>query len=467
MAHLLDNFIASLRPKRKPRPTETIGAAGTAVFGGFIQSDEKSSLLQGAERYRTYSNILTNVSIVAAGTRYFQNLVAKASWSFEPGEGDPDGRFAELTEQALTQDPATPFHRIVRRAAMYRFYGFSIQEWTARRRDDGMLTFKDIAPRAQRTIEQWDIDDEGAVIGAIQRSPQTLQTLYLPRQKIVYLVDDTLDDSPEGLGLFRQLVASSERLSRYEQLEGFGFETDLRGIPIGRGPFAALADLQSRGELSAADRAALEKPIRDFIKGHIRSEKLGLLLDSSTFETSDDKAAPSPQRQWDVELLKAGSTSFAENAAAIERVNREMARVLGVEQLLLGSDGKGSLALSRDKTQSFFLIVDSTLKELCESFEQDLITRLFQLNGWPEDARPTVKPEAVNFKDIEQIGTVLRDMATAGAILGPDDPAIGEVRDLLGLSRADTSAVDIDAALGDEIEGAVDDPEEEMPDAPE
>ena len=119
---------------------------------------------------------------------------------------------------------------------MYRFYGFSIQEWTARRRDDGFLTFADIAPRSQRTIERWDVDEAGQVLGALQRSPQTQEEIYLPREKLLYIVDDTLNDSPEGLGLFRHLVAPSRRLKRYEQLEGFGFETDLRGIPIGRSP---------------------------------------------------------------------------------------------------------------------------------------------------------------------------------------------------------------------------------------
>ncbi|RUQ77624.1 hypothetical protein ELZ22_17685, partial [Brucella abortus] len=98
---------------RGASPTKTIGAPGTAIFGGYIQEDEKSPDLSSREnRYRTFSDILANTSIVAAGTRYFLNLTAKAHWSFTPSEADTDGRYAELAEEMIKDDPATPWHRI-------------------------------------------------------------------------------------------------------------------------------------------------------------------------------------------------------------------------------------------------------------------------------------------------------------------------------------------------------------------
>ena len=157
------------------------------------------------------------------------------------------------------------------------------------------------------------------------------------------MVDDTLNDSPEGLGIFRHLAAPAKRLERYEQLEGFGFEMDLRGIPIGRAPFSDLAKMVEKGTLSNAERIKIEAPLREFIEKHIKNPKLGLLLDSMTYETSDDAARPSNQRLWDVELIKGSSTSFAENAAAIERLNRELARILGVETTDAGIGQHGKL----------------------------------------------------------------------------------------------------------------------------
>lgn len=434
MANIMTRLFGKAAPP-KAQPRKMHGAAGRAIYSGYIQDNEKSADLRGTKKYETYGEVLANTSIVAAGVRYFLNLTASAEWSFSPSEADVDGRYAELAEEILTSDPLTSWHRVVRRAAMYRFYGFSVQEWQAMRRQDGFITFKDIAPRAQRTIERWQVSPDGEVLAMIQTSPQTSQSLIIPRAKTLYLVDDTLEDSPEGIGLFRHLVLPAQRLRRYEQLEGFGFETDLRGVPVGRGPFTKLAEMVENGEISDEDRRAIEAPMRSFVENHIKSPKLGLLLDSQTYESQDDASTPSSIRQWDVELLQSGGTSLPDMANAISRVNREMARVLGVEQLLLGEGGGGSYALGRDKTQAFFLLVDGALGEIVDAVRRDLLTVAWDLNGWDHSLMPDIDNEAVRFQDIEATTVALRDMAAAGAILAPDDPAITEVRDMLGLSH--------------------------------
>ena len=450
MASLLDSFLSRLR-SRRVAPTKTLGTHGVAIFGGYVAESEKSKDLASHDaRYRTYSEILADTSIVAAGVRYFLNLAAKANWRFTPTEADTDGKYAALAEAMLTKDPLTPWHRIVRRLAMYRFYGFSILEWTAKRRDDGLLTFADVEPRAQRTVQRWDVDETGKVMGALQRSPQTQREIYLPREKIIYIVDDSLNDSPEGLGLFRHLVASAKRLQRYEQLEGFGFETDLRGIPILRAPFAEMEALVAAGTMTNEQREATEKPMQDFVKAHIKTPNIAMLLDSAPYEASDDAAKPSNVKKWDVDLMRGSATSFTENAAAIERLNRELARILGVEQLLLGSGSTGSYALSRDKTSSFRLLVDGALQEISKTVEKDLLETLWRLNGWPPEMLPGIVVESVRAQDIEQIAAALRDLSVAGAPLVPDDPAIAEIRALLGLSAPEDKAGsgELDANLG-------------------
>ena len=469
MASKLDSLFSSFRG-RKVKPTETVGVAGTAIYGGYIQENEESAELTGSQRYKTFSEILANVSIAAAGVRYFLNLVAKAQWSFTPSEADVDGYYAEMAEEILLKDPKTPWHRIVRRGAMYRFYGFSIQEWTARRRADGIITFLDIAPRAQKTIERWDVSENGEVLGALQRSPQTMQEIYLPRSKLLYAVDDTLSDSPEGLGLFRHLVAPAKRLWRYEQLEGVGFETDLRGVPVGYGPFTKLAQMVNSGEITEAQRIQIEKPMREFIKNHVKGPKLGMLLDSQPYQSEDEASTPSSTPQWKLDLLTASGGSLEALASAIMRVNKEIARVLGVEQLLLGEGSAGSFALSRDKTQSLFLTADSTLSELVNMVTTDALWTIWQLNGWDPKFMPEIGNEAVRYQDIEQITAALRDMAQAGAVLAPDDPAINDVRDLLGISAVDFDKLygqmggDVTLMGSKKPEGMGEDPEEDLPD---
>jgi len=450
--------IPFFKRKKLPDPTRTLGHTGTSVYGGYLTTNEENAALVGTARYKVYGDILANTTIVSAGTRYFLNLVSKAGWHVDPAheEGEePSDRAKEIAEavEAAMHDMKTPWHRVVRRAAMYRFYGFSVQEWTAKvSKDEGVINYLDIAPRPQITIEQWDVDYSGEVLGMIQQSPQTFDKIYLPRAKVLYVVDDSLSDNPEGLGLFRNIVESSRRLRRYQQLEGYGFENDLRGIPVGRAPFTLLQELVDQGKLSSGQKTDIEKPLQDFIQSHIKSPALGLLLDSMVYTSEDDAASPSNVKQWDMELLKAGNTSQDAVARSIERLNREIARTLGVEQLLLGDGASGSYALSRDKTQAFAAIVDSSLQELAETFDKDFIEPLFLLNGWDEDLKPTIRTKSINLRDILQVTQALKDMAASGSIMQPDDPAIIEVRDLLGLSRPETITMTEDVVLMEEEE---------------
>lgn len=416
------------------RPTETKGRPGTAIYGGHVVENEKDATLTDRVRYRTFSEALANAAVVSAGVRYFLNLAAGAKWKMEPVEDHPRGvELAELAEQMLIEDPDTTWARIVRRAAMYRFYGFSIQEWTMRRRNDGFLTFADIAPRPQITIERWDVAVTGEVLGVAQRNPQDQSEIYLPRGKLLYMVDDSLNDSPQGLGLFRHIAESVRRLNRYEQLEGFGFETDLRGIPIGRAPYAELKRRVDNGEITLQEAQTALAPIETFVRKHVKKPDLGLLIDSQVFQTIDEAQRPSNVPKFDVKLLEGSQTSLPDMAKAIERINLEIARVLGIESLLLGGGNQGSWALAKEKTSQFSLTVDATLDEMADSVERDLLGPLWAVNGWPIEAMPNIAVEAVQYKDAEQITAALRDLAQAGAVLDPTDPVIQEVRTILGL----------------------------------
>ena len=436
----------------KVNPSISLGVRGTSIHGGYIDEKERDSRLTGTDKYKTYSNILANTTIVAAGIRYYLNLVAKAGWKVLPAdESEEAGAYASRVNTLLFDDSMeTPWPRIVRRTAMFRFYGFSIQEWIAEQKPSGDIGFFAIEPRPQITIERWDVDSSGRVLGCWQRSPQDYLERYLPIRKCVYVVDDSLNDSPEGLGLLRHVAEADRRLKLYERLEGQGFEGDLRGIPIGRAPLAYLdtyKDPVTGATLTDTQKVELLQPLKDFLTDHIRSANLGMLLDSLTYSSVDEAGNPSNVRQWDVELLYHSGSSQDSIRTAITDLHREIARVLGVEHLLLGGESRGSHALSKDKSHNFYLIIDSALTELAAVYRRHLLVPIWELNGWPLEYLPKLKAEAVQFRDIEQITGALRDMAQAGSILAPDDPAIVEVRTLMGISSPETIVDMEDAAI--------------------
>ena len=134
---------------------------------------------------------------------------------------------------------------------------------------------------------------------------------------------------------------------------------------------------------------------------------------------------------------------------------------------MLGSSSVGSHALSQDKTNSFFLLVDGSLLEIRETVADDLVSAIWMLNGWPDEMKPELGTEAVRHTDVEQIGAVLRDMATAGATLDSRDPVVDEVREQLGVSARPVELIpmgeddDADASLTSSPKPSA---EEEIPD---
>lgn len=421
-------------PKRVA-PTVTQGVHGTIITGGFIQSDERDATLRGVRKYKEFSDLLANINVLATGVRFFLNLISKAKWRVVPPENSGEaGEQIATTIDNMMHDMETPWHRVIRRMAMFKFYGFAIGEWTAKLRDDGNIGYADIGTRPQRTIEQWDVEDDGKVRGFIQRSPQTFDEIYLQRDRCIYMVDDSLDDSPEGMGLFRHLVENGRRLRRYLQLEGFGYENDLRGIPIARAPLMELAKAVTAKEITQAQADALTKPLEDFIEEHAKNPQLGMMLDSVTWQSQGEEQKPTGTPQWNLQLLDGGTYSLEEIASAIIRINLEIARLLGIEHLLLGADGTGSLALAKDKSDNFALCVDSAMREIRETFNRDFLRPLFILNGWDMALMPKFQTEQITNRDITRIGEALTSLSNAGIELSRNDEVVTEFLDLIGFS---------------------------------
>lgn len=435
-----------------PQPTKRQGVGGVNAIGGFIVSQERSAdLSYGPTRFKTLQEMLLNTAIVGAGVRYYLQMITGPGWTVSPPEnyvGDPEAeRIADLVDDML-HDMRIPWYRVVRGAAMFKMMGFSIQEWIAKNRDDGNVGFDSIEKRPQFTIEQWDFDDDGQIVGWGQRVPHSGQLLYLPRSKCIYLTDDSITDSPDGVGLLRHCVETNRTLRRFEQLEGWGYETDARGIPVGRAPIGHLDNLVDRGLLDRAQADERIKAIKSIVRSHTKNPGLGIYIDSAVYTDQSPSLSPSGTPMYGLELLRGDGAGLSEVNEAIKRKNAEIARTLGVEHLLLGGDGKGSLALSHDKTDAFAQLLQSALQEIAWSFRQDLVRPLFELNNWDMKYLPELKPDAVQLSSITEIMTALSQMASSGSYMPPDDPVWNQIRDMLHLVEQPKMPVNVTGVLG-------------------
>ncbi len=423
----------------KPAPiTEPSGSDGVAAPGGYLWRGETNPDLVGHKLWLTISDAITNSIIVAAAARYFLNLIAGTEWEVRPNEkAGADGvKAAEIVRDGLLKaEMGMPWPAIVQKAALYKFYGFSAHEWIIKRRTDGMVVFADIQHRPQYTIHWWDKPDERSPLLGLVQQTRLGSRYYLPRERLFYCVDNSLTDNPDGLGLMRHIIPKAKRLDRYEQLEGIAFETHLRGIPYGRAPISKLqAIAKAEGKGSGWVDKQLDA-INTFTESHVRTADLGLVLDSSPY--FDKEGHPSAVPQWAIELLTGEGGPLQETAVAINRVNLEIARVIGCEFMMMGgsSGSTGNRAMHEDKTEQFGNMIDTTLGAEARFAKRDLAHTLVGLNGLDADlCTPDLLPGSVATESGLQVCQALLAMAQAGAPLMPGDPAVDQLRARLHLA---------------------------------
>ncbi len=467
-------------PIDKAAPSQTSGSDGVVSYGGYLYDGERNPDLTGQRKWTTYTNTI-NQNVVAVGTRYFTNLLAGTTWHAEPNPaGGADGeRGADIVQQGLidAQMPK-PWSNVVKKTSMYRLYGHAFHEWATRTRNDGMVVFAKIEHRPQSTVIRWDKDDEFRPFQGIWQRTRSGRELAIDRSQLFYAVDDTLTDSPDGIGLLRHVVELARRLEVMQRLELAAYQTDLSGTPIGRVPSGELGGTEE-------ERKRKTESFAKFIENRVRHPDIlqWFLLDSATYRGADPNTISQIQK-WAVEFLRSETPNLPGINTVIGRLQLEIARVLGIEFALVGGgDSAGTYGMHEDKTSMFATTLQATLNEIAAFATNDLARVLVALNGLdPETCTPRLVAEPISTEAIEVVTKALVNIQLAGLLR--NDPARDVLRrrmrlppepeptaeELAMLPRTEGPAGD---ALGGDIGGAgagadvpVNDLGDTSPDAP-
>ena len=455
--------------RRSPPPYQSVGGMTTVISHGYILETERNRALAGTQKYTTYANLINEVTVVSASVDWFKSLIKGAKWIVEPAERDniQAAEVAELFEKILMEDPRTPWAEIQARASMSRLFGFSLQTWTARKSDDGSYnTLLDIVPRGASTIERWDVDrSSGEVLGVVQRPELGADTIYIPRNRLVYLAERSITDSPEGLGLMRLVAEDALRLQYYQRLLTLGLEKDLRGVAVGKFPYSEIeqylstqepyVSMATDEERNTAINAEIEKrlkPLKEFAqRAKKNNETTGLILDSLPYfaeDTTTGRLVPSPVAQYGLELLTGDGSGLQEILDAIDSLKKDIARVWGTSGIFLGDNNVGSYSLSQDRTSQFHLMVESQLEANRVAFQRDIVKTFMELNDIPMELEPNLKVEGLQSRDPEQVRAAFDSLFRTGTIL-PNDEIINEFRAQAGFSELPPEQLDV---IADQIE---------------
>lgn len=418
---------AEIAKAAKNRPP---GSDGVVAYGGYISSGEGNAALTGRQKWVTYANAI-HEAVVGTGVRLFGNLLAGTEWHCEPNEHggkDADRGVEIVTEGLIGAQLGKPWSAIVRKAALYRLFGFSLHATSLKRRNDGLIVYSDIAHRPQHTIETWHRVDECSAWESVGQRTNAGTVFDIPLDECLYLVDDTLTDSPEGVGLLRHVIELVRRLGHYQRLEGKAFFEDMGGIPIARAPIEQIVG-SLEGTEASTRVTSMTQNLQDAVRRRVKTpeEVQWLMLDSATYQGSDPNTISGIQK-WGIEILKSETHGIAEVNTVIQRLQLEIARVLTTEfSMVGGGDSAGSFGMHEDKTAMFAWNLETTATEVGDAATRQLARRLVAANGLdPDTCTPRLVHAPISTESILTVTQALANITASG--MQHDDPAIPVLR---------------------------------------
>lgn len=427
----------TLPPATQPQGSDSVGG----WLGGYqIGNGEDNTDLIGENLFRTFAKLLSQTISIAAAVRYSLNLIRGIEWSSSPNPRAPSSAVAQkaadlVRDGLLEADMPEPWSERAAKQSLFAWYGFAMHNWIWRKRGDGTLVYADLQHRPQYTIRRWDIREEGMPWVGVEQHTRAGGAYYIARSRLWYTADKLLTDQPGGVGLLRHVVEHARRLERYEMLEGYAFDANLRGIPIGRAPLLELdkyarTHVKNQKPSDFVDEQTAE--LRAFLTNHIKTPEQGMLLDSAVYKSPEQSGgAPSSIPQWAIDLLQGDDMGLADIARTIERLNREILRVMGCEWMLMGDNGSGSRAMHTDKTAQYGAFLNGIRNALAHSARNDLVRPLVAANMGAqaaEDACPLIVAEPISKESLREATGAVLDMVNGGSFVPPDDPIWNQLR---------------------------------------
>lgn len=419
------------------RPTNELGVAGAKISSGFVH-DEYIPQLQGERGRRTFRQMRDNDSVVGAVLFAVEMLIRGVDWKVETDNagvaGAEDG--VEYLE-TIQNDMEHTWDDFIADVVSMLWFGW---EWTeeiyklrigpdendpTRRSNfnDGRFGIRKLANRAQETLWQWNILENGDVLGMWQQPPVAGNIRYIPMGKSMLFRPHQHKGSPEGRSILRNAYRPWFFLKNIQEVEAIGIERELNGLPVARIPGSII-------KAGGPELAGYERMVRD-IKFN---DQGGVVLPSNPW--TDQDGTPSNLRMVDLELMSSNGTRAINTSEVIHRYQQDIARTILADFVMLGSDNRASFGALADNKSSFFTsAVCGWLDSIATTINRNMVSRLWRMNGMDSQTIAKYVPGRVNPVDLTELGNFIDSLARAGAPLFPDTDLENYLRESASLPR--------------------------------
>lgn len=403
------------------------------TVGGIIKEEARREL-QYPRSLKTYDEMRENAT-VAAGLTVNEVFLTKALMGMKIKAGvsgsEKSKQFADYLNWNIKNLTNQTWYDVITGIISYQQYGFSWLEKVYEKNNSSTFDFpyklKKLAPRSQRSIERWIIDEDGREVKGLKQYPSTLlsnphgdflrttstgnMSVTIPRNKFLLFSWDNKTNNPQGISPLNGCYRAYKELSLIAAYEVCGVSKDLSGVLVLRVPTDIInkaAEDPSSDEAKSV--ASLQKNAANVNAG----DQSYILLGSDTIDGSG-----TGKYSYDMSLqgVEGGSKSYKTTELIQER-KKQILDSLGAGFLNLGNDGVGSYALSTGKQSLHAFFMERHLLFIKSVIENDLFKQLAEINNvkLEQDDMPVIEFGELDEPDLDLISSALQRMGSVGLI---------------------------------------------------
>src|SRR3990167_2787536 len=353
---------------------DKLGHSGLGVFSGIVIDDFLTELL-GRQGYKRYDEMWRNSPIVGGMLSALSRSVMSTvewGWGSNLGDDDPRIEFLNRAEDNIKPSWKTHLGEAIEPTLVFGFTPFAI--WLESK--NGEIVWKKFLMMGQDTVYRWLFDADGEITGLVQQAiGYPIETI--PIERIILYRTTVYRNNPEGRSVLRNSWTPYYFGKNMMQIEGIGVERDIAGTPKVKLP--PNADTTAGSD----DMNRAEQVVRNL--------------------RNDEQAGVVEPDGWEISLLSSGGARLFDTDKIITRYDSRMLMSVGAQFLLLGQNGSGSLALSRDQTDFFVMFANSIAEMIAENFTEYAVKPLLRLNGYATEGIQRTHTPAGDI-DLEKFG---------------------------------------------------------------
>jgi len=407
---LIGDYVSKLlgrQPEEAPEHFVNHGSTGTNLYSGMYQEDYLQKFIQMPEGLETYDKMRKSDYQVQMLLSAIKNPILAASWGVEAVDETKDEQeIASFVEFCLFQDISYPdgskaktFREFLVEALTSLEFGFALFEpvykvvmghptW------GNYIGLRDIAFRSQKTIYEWNLNNNGSIKNVRQMAQGDLAVdVKIDGNQLMVITFKKEGDNYQGTSILRPVYGNWIRKDLYFKLQAMGMERWALGILIGSVPTNAQDD--------GSQMTLFKKILKNYT-----SNQNSYIIKPDGFEID----------------FKTTDFSSEKIEASIEAEDRRMSKsfLAGFLELGMGTGQGGSQSLGKDLSTVFLNGIEIYSETIADAVEQKIVKKLVDAKFGKRKKYPQIKATDVNSKNSKERAEVAALLKNAGLIRDSD-----------------------------------------------